>query len=327
MIIGGAGQAGRDHRLTRDGSPAPPRVHTFACGSKGHSTTIHEATGLSRSVLSSQAVVGGTCMSVLHLTAADEPVEVTRYVFLGTWVDGFTVTSFVEAVAAWKNQRRLVLVGNHNVNSLVLYQRDPRFAGFYDELDANFIDGMAVVLLARLLGVKVSAEHRIAVLDWIWPLCARAEAEGWNIVHLGGSQAILDAASARLLERHPRLQLTTLCGFFDVHSPQANEEVLAKIRVARPSVLLIGMGMPRQELWLLENIDRLPPCVVVTVGGILSFIGGDRPTAPRRLGSLGLEWLFRLATEPRRLWRRYLIEPFGLAPAVGAALLVRLLRR
>ncbi len=72
------------------------------------------------------------------------------------------------------------------------------------------------------------------------------------------------------------------------------------------------MGMPRQEAWVLANLDDLPPTVVITVGGIFGYLADDRPTAPRWMGTLGVEWLFRLVTEPRRLWRRYLVEPLVL---------------
>jgi len=108
-----------------------------------------------------------------------------------------------------------------------------------------------------------------------------------------------------------------------VHDPDQNHAVLERLRELRPDVLLVGMGMPRQEHWLHNHLGQMPRCVVVTVGGILSFLGEDRPTPPRWLGRLGFEWVFRLATEPRRLWRRYLLEPLVLVPVFMRAIAAR----
>lgn len=246
--------------------------------------------------------------------------SVQRHHLLDTWVDGFTVESFLEAVSAWADDGKRVVVANHNVNSLVHLHRDTVFARFYDTVDANYIDGAAVVVLARMLGSSVPMRHRIAVLDWIWPLFAEAEAAGWSVVHVGGAPAALETATNKILRRHPGVRLTAISGYFDMDDPAANQTVLDQVHQARPTILLVGMGMPRQETWLEANLERLPECVIITVGGILSFLGDERPTAPRWLGSIGLEWLFRLLTEPTRLWRRYLVEPFTLVPVIAADL-------
>lgn len=249
--------------------------------------------------------------------------DVPRFRFLGTFVDGFTVESFLRRISDAVACGESLLVANHNVNSLTLLQREDRFAAFYARAQAVFIDGMAVVLIGRLLGEPVQARHRVAVLDWIWPLCDLAHREGWHLVHLGGTERGLAQARASVLLRYPGLALTTLSGYFDPHDPQANAAVLQHLRDSEPTVLLVGMGMPRQEHWLLDNLDALPDTVVVTVGGILSFLGGERPTPPRWTGRLGIEWLFRLVTEPRRLWRRYLLEPLALMPVLSRELRAR----
>lgn len=246
-----------------------------------------------------------------------------RHEFLGTWVDELTVGEFVRQVAAAVGKRQRRLIANHNVNSLVLFQKDRAFRDFYQRADIIFVDGAAVVPLARSLGAGVRMEHRIAVLDWLWPLCAEAERNGWRIVHVGGTAQVLEKAAALIGERHPRLQFFCVDGYFDMADEQANADVVHSIAEFRPDVLLVGMGMPRQEHWLHDNFEALPACVTVTVGGILSFLGEDRPTAPRWIGRVGFEWLFRLVTEPRRLWRRYLLEPFTLVPAVGRGLWAR----
>jgi N-acetylglucosaminyldiphosphoundecaprenol N-acetyl-beta-D-mannosaminyltransferase len=238
-----------------------------------------------------------------------------RLALLDTWVDAMDMDQFFAALDHAVDRADQVVVANHNVNSLALHQRDPAFRAFYRRADLVFIDGMPVVFAARLLGYAVTYLERLAVLEWIWPLFQRAAARRWRIVHVGSHPSVIASATERIRRTVPDIDLVTLPGFFD-HSPESAESmsVVEEIRSADPQVILVGMGMPLQERWLLNHLDLLPSCIVITVGGILGFLGQERPTAPRWMGPLGLEWVFRLATEPRRLWRRYLVEPAVLLP-------------
>lgn len=240
------------------------------------------------------------------------------YGLLDTRVDGFTLATFLDHLRAAVRAGHRHVIANHNVNSLALFRRSAPFRRFYEHLaDVVVVDGMAVVAIARALGRPLARHHRVAVLDWIHPVCALARRERWHLLHLGGRGPTMERARERLTAAHPGLRLTLEDGYFDARKGSAeNDEVLRRVREADPDVLLLGMGMPRQEVWLLENHDELPECTVITVGGIFGYLGGDRPTCPRWLGQVGLEWLFRVATEPRRLWRRYLVEPLPLVPPV-----------
>lgn len=249
-----------------------------------------------------------------------------RHQLLDSYVDAYTVPTLLDDIEAAAVSGEPWLIANHNVNSLTLMQHDAGFRDFFTRADRIFLDGVGALLLAKVTGAHLRHEHRVAVLDWIWPLCARAEDRSWSLVHLGGTGEGLERARRAILARHPGLQLTTIDGFFDVEDPEQNAGVVAEIKSAQPTVLLVGMGMPRQERWLDRHLDELTPTVVITVGGILSFLGGERPTPPRWLGRLGIEWLYRLVTEPRRLWRRYLLEPMHLLPVVAYEVSKRLRR-
>jgi N-acetylglucosaminyldiphosphoundecaprenol N-acetyl-beta-D-mannosaminyltransferase len=100
-------------------------------------------------------------------------------------------------------------------------------------------------------------------------------------------------------------------GYFDPTQNSAeNQAVLDSIRSFHPNVLLVGMGMPRQETWLLENLDGINTNAVYCCGAMMDYLTGNIPTPPRWMGQIGLEWLYRLLSEPNRLWRRYLVEPW-----------------
>jgi len=249
-----------------------------------------------------------------------------RHHLLDSYLDAYTVPTLLDDVEAAAATGEQWLIANHNVNSLSLMQRNPDFRGFFTRADRIFLDGVGALMVAKVAGARLRREHRVAVLDWIWPLCARAEERGWSLVHVGGTGAGLARARQAIHNRHPALDLTTVDGFFDAEDEDQVTGVLAEISRARPTVLLVGMGMPRQELWLDRHLDDLPPAVIITVGGVLSFVGGERPTPPRWLGRLGIEWLYRLVTEPRRLWRRYLVEPVHLLPVVAQEVRKRLRR-
>ena len=245
-------------------------------------------------------------------TATATAPPVPHHALLGTAVDAFTCESFLAYLADAVHRGGQTVIANHNVNSLALHQRSAEFRRFYDRADAIFIDGMPVVGMSRLLGQDVHADNRIGVLDWIWPFAALAEESGWHVVHVGGTDAVRHPAKAELRRRHPGLRLTTINGYFDAGPGPGTQALLERVDALEPDVLLLGMGMPRQEHWALANLDALPQCPVITVGGIFGYLAGERPTPPRWLGPLGLEWAYRLATEPTRLWRRYLVEPTAL---------------
>jgi N-acetylglucosaminyldiphosphoundecaprenol N-acetyl-beta-D-mannosaminyltransferase len=255
-------------------------------------------------------------------------VEVRRVRVLNAWVETFDTESFLATISQHVNSGEQIVVANHNVNSLTIFQHDEKFREFFEISRHCFVDGMGVLAISKLEGTGVRAVNRIAVLDWIWKLLALAEAGEWRVTHLGSTPDTIAAATDKILAERPKLDLTMLDGFFDhQQDSEGNQARLAEVKASAPDILLVGMGMPLQEHWLVDNLSALPNCVIITVGGIMGFLGGDRKTAPRWMGRLGIEWLFRVATEPRRLTRRYTIEPLELAPVIGHHLAERVRRR
>ena len=163
------------------------------------------------------------------------------------------------------------------------------------------------LLAARILGERIP--QRITYADWIWQLADLASARGFSLYFLGARPGVAREAARRLRERYPDLEIVGVRhGYFD-HSAGAaeNEAVVEEINASAPDILLVGLGMPLQERWLMENIERLDAGVVLTGGAVFDYVSGRLRRGPRFLTDSGFEWLARLLVEPRRLWRRYLL--------------------
>ena len=237
-----------------------------------------------------------------------------RVEVLGVWVDAVTVDG-LHAEIRRLIRRRGGLMLNVNAHCLNLCYEDPGLRDFFNAADVVFCDGAGVALAARMLGRRIP--RRITYADWVWRLAAFAESEGSSLFFLGARPGVAEKAAVNLLKAYPALEISGVRhGFFDhaANSPE-NETITAEINAARPDILLVGLGMPLQERWLMDNLDRLDVGVALTGGAVFDYASGELRRGPRLLTQNGLEWLARLLVEPRRLWRRYLL---GLSSSRGS---------
>lgn len=210
------------------------------------------------------------------------------------------------------------IIANHNLHSIYLWYRESRLRQFYEAAEYVHIDGMSLILLANILGVPLKREHRTTYLDFLPLLLSKTAKEGWRIFYVGSKPNVGAQAAVKLQQIHPGLQICTHHGYFDAgRSSDDNKQLVAQINTYAPHILMVGMGMPRQELWILENRNDICANLILPAGAIMDYVAGAIPTPPRWLASIYLEWMYRLCSEPTRLWRRYLVEPWF----VGAQIL------
>lgn len=247
------------------------------------------------------------------------PEPTARHRVLGVRIDRVTPDELFERVGVAVRTRRTFLAVSQNLHSVYLAQSDATLRRVQEAADVVRIDGMPLVWAARAFGYPVERRHRSGWMDLMDPFCRAAAASGWSVFYLGSRDGVAEAGAQELRRRHPGLRIVTHHGYVDtaVGSPGALA-LLDAIASARPDVLMVGMGMPRQERWIADHRASLDVPVVLTCGAAIDYVAGVVPTPPRWLGRLGVEWLYRLLAEPRRLWRRYLIEPW-----VVLAVLVR----
>jgi N-acetylglucosaminyldiphosphoundecaprenol N-acetyl-beta-D-mannosaminyltransferase len=243
--------------------------------------------------------------------------------FLGISVQPMTMSALTDTVIERVSTNQKSVIANHNMHSLYLFHKeaaeepDGPFQRYFSRAHHTHIDGMSIVLLARLYGQAARRIHRVGYTDWLPCLMASAVEKNWRIFYLGSAPGVVDIGVAALRKRHPGLQIEYRDGYFDIDPEGSeNKSVLQQIADFQPHLLMVGMGMPRQELWIEANRDAIQAKVILATGAVLDYVAGVIPTPPRWSGPLGLEWAFRLAAEPRRLARRYLIEPWTLVSII-----------
>jgi N-acetylglucosaminyldiphosphoundecaprenol N-acetyl-beta-D-mannosaminyltransferase len=239
-----------------------------------------------------------------QLTPAVAPARAAASIF-DIPIDLAPPTDLLQTVSGWaarRETRRVMYVNAHVVNQS---HSTPGLRDALRRADLVYCDGYGVLLAARALHLAVP--HRMTGADWIWSLAALCEQAGQSVYLLGSEPPVAREAAARLAQWYPRLTIAGAHhGYFEVGSAH-NERVIEDIVERSPDIVLVGMGTPKQELWVDRYADQLGGSVVWTVGALFDYVSGHVPRAPHWLADHGLEWIFRLAIEPQRMWRRYLI--------------------
>jgi N-acetylglucosaminyldiphosphoundecaprenol N-acetyl-beta-D-mannosaminyltransferase len=225
------------------------------------------------------------------------------------WVTPASAGQVADFIVDGAVRHRSVVLANWNLHAVYMYLNDPLFRQLYNEADMLVIDGWPVLkLLNWRRAQKFPVETRIGSTDWLEEILLRDSAI--RVVAVGGTPESSRRAHEVVSERCEHLQWVAIDGYEGIDRLCSGDYDEA---LGRADLILVGLGMPRQERWILENRARWSSAVVANVGGCLDYLSGEQRLAPRWMGGMGIEWLFRLAHDPRRLWRRYLLEPIHLA--------------
>jgi N-acetylglucosaminyldiphosphoundecaprenol N-acetyl-beta-D-mannosaminyltransferase len=224
---------------------------------------------------------------------------------LGLRVDVTSYAECAEAVLEMARSGTGGMVCVANTHMVMEAFDDAAFRRRVNSAERVTPDGMPLVWALRAMGAP--AAGRVYGPDLMPEICARAEARGMAVGLYGGRPEIPEKLRARLLERHPRLRIPFAWSPpFRAVEPHEDARIVEAIEAAGVEVLFVGLGCPKQERWMAEHRERLS-CAMVGVGAAFDFLSGAKAQAPGWMQRAGLEWLFRLVHEPRRLWRRYLL--------------------
>lgn len=221
-------------------------------------------------------------------------------------VDVLTLSEALDAIERLVTEQRGGFVFTPNVDHVVSVDRNPDFERAYARASLSLADGMPIVWASRLLGQPLP--ERVAGSDLVGPLLERAGQRGWRVYFLGAGPGVAEKAAAVARERWGTNVVGTDAPMVDSRDAAQSERIAAQLVEARPDLVLMAFGAPKQELLIDRIADRVKPAVLLGIGASLDFIAGTVRRAPGVLRKAGLEWAYRLAQEPRRLWRRYLVE-------------------
>jgi len=224
---------------------------------------------------------------------------------IGAPIDVLGWEQAVSRMSHWAAARESRVVCICNAHSVVTARQDPEFFQVISDADMATPDGAPVAWLLRMLGAM--GQERINGPDLMWKFCAHAAETGESLYLYGASESTLELLVKALLESFPNLRVA---GFFSPPfrplSVDEDETVVNVINQSGAGLVLVSLGCPKQEKWMAAHRNRIQ-AVMVGVGAAFDYHAGTIQRAPLWMQKNGLEWLYRLASEPRRLWRRYFV--------------------
>jgi N-acetylglucosaminyldiphosphoundecaprenol N-acetyl-beta-D-mannosaminyltransferase len=226
---------------------------------------------------------------------------------LGLRIDVISLEKLIQYAVFMIHHQRKAVSTYVNVHAINIAYKQVWFKDFINHSQIAFCDGVGVKLAAYFIYRKKL--QRITPPDWFDRLAGKCAEEGISMFFLGTRQEIVEKVAAKLIKKYPQLIIAGVHhGYFNLYETSLeNKEVLANINKARPDILVVGLGMPVQEKWILYNWGDLQVRVILPVGAMFDYLSGKNVRAPRWMTDNGLEWFGRLLNEPGRLWRRYII--------------------
>ena len=202
-----------------------------------------------------------------------------------------------------------LLINTINAFSYDNARKDVLFSEALQKGDVLIPDGISIVKACRFLNAKSQPKERIAGWDLFVYEMEKLNRVGGKVMFLGSSDAVLNLIRQRVAEKYPKIEVDTYSPPYKPEfSDEDNEAMISAINHSNPDLLWIGMTAPKQEKWAYTHLDRLDVhCHIGTIGAVFDFFAGTIKRAPERWQRAGLEWLYRLLSEPRRMWRRYFI--------------------
>lgn len=195
-----------------------------------------------------------------------------------------------------------------NVDQVVMLYKSDELRRIYEGAWLSLVDGMPLILAGRILGVRF--KEKLSGSDLFGEICALSSEKGYSVFFLGGKPGSAQKSAEILMSRHPNLRVV------GVYAPpygfekdaKENRKVIDMLKEAKPDMLFIGLGAPKQERWIHNNIAEYGAPISMGIGGTFEFTAGIVKRAPAWMQNMCLEWLWRLVMEPGRLWKRYLVD-------------------
>lgn len=243
---------------------------------------------------------------------------------LGVRIACVTTLQILQTVQTWIHQAERRTITYVNAHCLNMACSIPDYHQILNHVDLVYPDGISVVWAGRLLDSGCQMQKSTGA-DWIELFCECAATHNWRVYILAGRPGIAHRARENLLRKQPGLQIV---GAYDGFFIEKNErEILDDIRETAPHVLFVGMGSPRQELWIARRREELHVPVCWAVGALFDYVAGVEPRVPPWMNRLALEWLWRMLVDPFGKWKRYILgNPLFVYRVLRQVVQIKLLR-
>jgi N-acetylglucosaminyldiphosphoundecaprenol N-acetyl-beta-D-mannosaminyltransferase len=227
---------------------------------------------------------------------------------LGRQVTFITISDLIDAIDIACVKKKKIVIANYNVHSFNLSMQIPWFYSFLQNSEIAHCDSVGILKATEWMGLKLPLQYRASYTLLMPKLLEYCNQKRLSIFLLGAKPEHSNTAIDRLQAQYPKIVVEGHHGYFDMQDPDRNNEVLKQINQAKPNILIVGMGMPIQENWIYKNREKLENTNVIMPGGAaIDRLAGVVPDCPAFLSNIGLEWLYRLCREPKRLATRYLV--------------------
>jgi N-acetylglucosaminyldiphosphoundecaprenol N-acetyl-beta-D-mannosaminyltransferase len=237
----------------------------------------------------------------------DPAAAIPRVDVLGVGVSAINMDTALEVIDRWITDGAQQYVCVAGVHGVMESQRDESLRRIHNSAGLVTPDGMPLVWLTRLHGWRNTS--RVYGPDLMLDLCERSLATGYRHFLYGGNAEVPERLATRLQKRFPGLIIAgTYSPPFRTLTAEEDEEIVQRINDAKADIVWVGLSTPKQEYWMSRHVGRISAPVMIGVGAAFDFHAGLKRQAPRWMQRSGLEWFFRLMNEPRRLWRRYLVN-------------------
>jgi N-acetylglucosaminyldiphosphoundecaprenol N-acetyl-beta-D-mannosaminyltransferase len=221
-------------------------------------------------------------------------------------IDVVTFAQALERIEALVDAKHGGFVFTPNVDHVVNVDDDPPFAAAYQRASLSLADGMPLVWASKLLGMPLP--ERVAGSDLLEPTLKLAARRGYRVFFLGAGPGVAEKAAHVAKERFGTIIVGTDAPMVRLDDTAKVDAIAAQLVVAKPDLVMMAFGAPKQELLIDRIAERVKPAVLLGIGASLDFLAGTVKRAPAVMRKTGFEWLYRLSQEPTRLWRRYLIN-------------------
>ena len=243
-----------------------------------------------------------------------------RVMILGVPIDPIDMPAALARMGAWIAAREAQYVCCAPAHAVMECVDHPELRAVYEQSGMTTPDGMPVVWLCRWYGFD--STQRVYGPDLLLAACAEGLEQGWRHYFYGGAPGVAERLAERLRERFPSIQIVGVeSPPFRALSAEEDAQAVERLRRSGADIVWVGIGSPRQEQWMAAHRGQVGAPVLVGVGAAFDFLSGYKPQAPRWMQRSGLEWLFRLVSEPGRLWRRYVLGYPRFVVLVAAQLL------